>query len=96
FGAKRALTEKEDLLTFGYDATPGLQGLPDIVLFPESSEEVGFAVALANQEGIPVIPRGSGTGLSGGSIAPQGGIVLCLTKMNRILEIDEENLTATV
>ncbi len=96
FGAKRALTEKEDLMTFGYDATPGLQGIPDIVLFPETTEEVGFAVALANEEGIPIIPRGSGTGLSGGSIAPQGGIILCLNKMNRILEIDEENLTATV
>jgi len=95
FGSKRALTEKEDLLTFGYDATPGLQGIPEIVLFPETTEEVGFAVALANEEGIPIIPRGSGTGLSGGSIAPQGGIVLCLTRMNRILEIDEENLTAT-
>lgn len=95
FGPKRALTEKEDLLTFGYDATPGLQGLPEIVLFPESTEEVGFVVNLANKEGVPIIPRGSGTGLSGGSIAPQGGIVLCLTRMNRILEIDEENLTVT-
>ena len=96
FGSKRALTEREDLLTFGYDATPGLHGIPEIVLFPETTEEVGFAVALANEESIPIIPRGSGTGLSGGSIAPQGGIVLCLNKMNRILEIDEENLTATV
>jgi len=95
FGSDRALTEPEDLLTFGYDATPGLQGIPEIVLFPETNEEVGFAIALANSEGVPIIPRGSGTGLSGGSIAPQGGVVLCLNRMNRILEIDEENLTAT-
>ncbi|PLX98250.1 MAG: glycolate oxidase subunit GlcD [Desulfuromonas sp.] len=94
-GEKRVLTEKEDLLTFGYDATPGLQGVPDAVVFPETTEEVGFVIALASEEGMPIVPRGSGTGLSGGSIAPQGGLVLCLTKMNRILEIDEENLTAT-
>ncbi|NIQ94818.1 MAG: FAD-binding oxidoreductase, partial [Desulfuromonadales bacterium] len=72
-----------------------MQGVPDIVVFPETNKEVGFIVALANQEGVPIIPRGSGTGLSGGSIAPQGGIVICLTRMNRILEIDEENLTVT-
>ena len=78
FGSDRALTEPEDLLTFGYDATPGLQGIPEIVLFPETNEEVGFAIALANSEGVPIIPRGSGTGLSGGSIAPQGGVVLCV------------------
>ena len=71
FGSKRALTEKEDLLTFGYDATPGLQGPPDIVLFPETTEEVGFIVTLANKERVPIIPRGSGTGLLIGGKAGQ-------------------------
>ncbi|MEN8687671.1 MAG: FAD-linked oxidase C-terminal domain-containing protein, partial [Desulfuromonadales bacterium] len=94
-GAKNVLHEKEDLLTFGYDATPEIQLLPDVVVFPTESEQVVEIVNFAREEGLPIVPRGSGTGLSGGSVAARGGIVLCLTRLNRILEIDEENLTAT-
>jgi len=94
-GAANVLHEKEDLLTFGYDATPEIQLLPDVVVFPTESEQVVAIVNFAREEGLPIVPRGSGTGLSGGSVAAQGGIVLCLTRLNRILEIDEENLTAT-
>src|SRR6056297_1625541 len=94
-GAQNVLHEKEDLLTFGYDATPEIQYLPDVVVFPTSSEQVVDLVKFAGEEGLPLVPRGSGTGLSGGSVAAEGGMVLCLTRLNRILEIDEENLTAT-
>ncbi len=94
-GVQNVLHEREDLITFGYDATPEIQHLPDVVVFPTRSDQVAGIVNFARQEGLPIVPRGSGTGLSGGSIAARGGIVLCMTRLNRILEIDEENLTAT-
>ena len=95
-GPKNVLFEKEDLLVLGYDSTPGLHHLPDIVVYPTSTEAVVAAMAVARDEKLPITPRGSGTGLSGGSVPVTGGMVICLTRMNRILEIDEENLTATV
>ncbi|TYO98588.1 glycolate oxidase [Geothermobacter ehrlichii] len=95
-GRKNVLSEKEDLLTLGYDATPGLSALPDIAVYPTRLEELLFALQVARDEGLAVVPRGSGTGLSGGSVPHKGGMVLCLGRMNRILEIDEANLTATV
>jgi glycolate oxidase len=94
-GQQHVLHEKEDLITFGYDATPEIQALPDVVVFPTEAKQVVELVKFACEEGLPIVPRGSGTGLSGGSVAAHGGIVLCLTRLNRILEIDEENLTAT-
>ena len=87
--------QKRDLLVLGYDSTPGLHARPDLVLYPTSNEQVVSIMQTACEEGLPVTPRGSGTGLSGGSIPVRGGIVLCLNRMNRILEIDEANLTAT-
>ncbi len=95
-GEKNVLHEKEDLLVLGYDATPGVHHLPEVVVYPTTSEQVVAAMQIAIEEGLPVVPRGSGTGLSGGSVAVKGGMVLTLTRMNRLLEIDEENLTATV
>jgi glycolate oxidase len=94
-GVKNVYHEPEDLLVLGYDSTPGIHHLPDVVVYPTSTEQVVIAMEIARQEGLPVVPRGSGTGLSGGSVPARGGMVLCLTRMNRILEIDEENLTAT-
>jgi glycolate oxidase len=94
-GEKNVLHEKEDLLVLGYDATPGVHHLPEAVVYPTSTEQVGAALEIARRERLPIVPRGSGTGLSGGSVPVQGGMVVCLTRMNRILEIDEENLTAT-
>jgi len=94
-GRQNVLNEKEDLLTFGYDATPEIQHLPDVIVFPIETKHVIEIVKFAYEEGLPIVPRGSGTGLSGGSVAVNGGIVLCLNRMNRIIEIDEENLTAT-
>ena len=94
-GKDNVITEREDLLVLGYDSTPGLHSIPDLVIYPTGTEQVQAAVRIAAENRLPLTPRGSGTGLSGGSIPAQGGVVMCLNKMNRILEIDEENLTAT-
>jgi len=94
-GAANVASEKEDLLVLGYDSTPGIHHLPEIAVFPTTTEGVLAAMEVAQREGLPIVPRGSGTGLSGGSVPAKGGMVLCLNRMNRILEIDEENLTAT-
>ncbi len=94
-GQAAVVSEAEDLLVHGYDSTPGLHHAPDVVIYPTSSEQVQLAMRIARDHKLPITPRGSGTGLSGGSIPIQGGMVICLNKMNKILEIDEENLTAT-
>jgi glycolate oxidase len=94
-GSKNVYQEREDLLVYGYDATPEIQGLPDVAVFPDSLEGLKAALAVSRDEGLSVTPRGAATGLSGGSTPIAGGMVLGLSRMNRILEIDEENLTAT-
>ncbi len=94
-GKENVISEKEDLLVLGYDATPGLHHAPDVVVYPTSTEEVQAAMQIAREEKLPITPRGSGSGLSGGSIPAHGGMVLCLNRMDKILEIDAENLTVT-
>ena len=94
-GAGNVYHEKEDLLVYGYDATPELKGGLEVAVFPQNREGLEAAVAVARQEGLAISLRGAATGLSGGSVPMAGGMVLGLTRMNRILEIDEENLTAT-
>ena len=81
-------------MTFSTDATPLERGRPDLVVFPASTEEVAGVLRFANEPRVPVIPRGSGTNLSGGTVAHRGGIVLVLTRMNRLLEIDDAELVA--
>ena len=96
-GPERLLTSPEDLVCYSYDATqPALDQLPGAVVDPLSTEEVAAILRLANRRGFKIVPRGLGTNLSGGSIPPPGGVVLNLARMNQIIEIDEENLTATV
>jgi glycolate oxidase len=95
-GKENVLTKKEALRAYSYDGTTSWIHEPDVVVFPISTKHVSEILKLANAEKIPVTPRGGGTNVSGGSIPIQGGIVLCTTKMNRILKIDKENLTATV
>lgn len=90
---KRVLTEREHLLTYGFDGTAALQGAAGVVVFPQTTEEVAKIVRYAAKEKIPIVSRGSGTGLSGGSIPQPNAIVLCLVKMDRVLELDEKNLT---
>jgi len=94
-GAGNVYHEREDLLVYGYDATPEIAGLPEVAVFPENREGLQAALEVSRQEGLAVTPRGAATGLSGGSTPAAGCMVLGLTRMNRILEIDEENLTAT-
>ncbi len=78
---------------YAYDGTPtGYKGVPDVVVFPESPEDVAKVLSFANEEKIPVYPRGAGSGLTGGAAPLKGGIVISAEKMNRILEIDEDNL----
>jgi len=85
----------EDLICYGYDAQH-VEHRPDVVVRPANIDEVSAIVGLAHREGTPIIPRGAGTGLSGGSVPIEGGVVLDLSRMNRILDIDRENLLATV
>ena len=80
-------------LSYAYDGTPtGYKGIPDVVVFPETPEDVSKVLSFANQERIPVYPRGAGSGLTGGAAPLEGGIVISTEKMNRIIEIDEDNL----
>jgi glycolate oxidase len=95
-GKENVLTAKEDLATYAYDGTTTWSHAPDVVVLPNATEQVSGILKLAHAEKIPVTPRGSGTNISGGSVPVRGGIVLCTTKMNRILDINKANLTATV
>jgi glycolate oxidase len=94
-GAKNVSTETTDKITHSYDATQE-QYLPDVVVYASSVQEVSQVVKLANRLKIPVIPRGAGSGFTGGTLPTQGGIVLVLSQMDKILDIDTENLTAEV
>jgi glycolate oxidase len=92
-GTANVLTEREDLIPYSFDGTAALKQLPGCVVFVHSSEEIAELLKLANQTKTPVVTRGSGTGLSGGSLPSPDGIVLCTVKMDQILEVDEKNLT---
>ena len=96
-GKDNVLTEKEDLLTYSFDATAAMpRETPNVVVTPNNTEEVATVVKIANRYKVPIYPRGSGTNLSGGTIPLEQGIVLSLLHMDKILEIDDENLTAWV
>lgn len=95
-GKEAVLTSKEDLTAYSYDATTTWAHMPDVVVLPTSSEQVSQILKLANENKTPVTPRGAGTNVSGGSIPIKGGIVLCTTKMNKIIEINKANLNAIV
>jgi glycolate oxidase len=88
--------KKEDLLCYSYDAAPGEAFLPDAVVFPASEDQVADIMKLAWEKRIVVIPRGSGSGMTGGAVPVQGGLVMALCRMNRICDIDANNFTATV
>lgn len=86
----------EARLVYSYDATPNFQAMPDGVIMPQNKEQISAILKICSETGIPIVPRGSGTNLSAGTCPTEGGIVLLFNHMNKILEIDEENLTATV
>jgi glycolate oxidase len=94
-GRDYVLHDPADLMVFEYDATVG-RALPQVVVLPETAEQVSEVVKLARRYGLPVTPRGAGTGLSGGAIPEMGGVVLALTRMKRILEVDHQEGVALV
>lgn len=96
-GKENVITEQEELAAYAYDATADISKvLPEVVVTPTSTEQVQEVVKIAARHRIPVSTRGSGTNLSGGTVPINKGIVMVMVKMNKILEIDAENLTATV
>jgi glycolate dehydrogenase FAD-linked subunit len=94
-GPENVVSDEAGLLAYAYDATR-LKGTPQAVVRPGTEEEVSKILSLASERGIPVIPRGAGSGLSGGAVAKSGGIVLSFERMSRILSIDVGNRIATV
>jgi len=92
-GADNVLSDKEDLIPYSFDGTAALQQMPGCVVFAKTPEQVVGVLKLANQTKIPLVTRGSGTGLSGGSLPVPDCIVLCLAKMDQVLELDRANLT---
>jgi glycolate oxidase len=95
-GKNNFFDSQEDKITYSYDGTPLLSHLPEAIVRPETKEQIADILTLANKEKFSVVPRGSGTGLSGGSIPVENCIVLDMSRWNKILEIDTENLTAWV
>src|SRR5258708_9748675 len=94
-GVDNMLTEEADLIAYSIDGT-WIERRPLAVVLPTTAEQVSAILRLANHERIVVAPRGSASGLSGGSVPLAGGIALALTRMNRILEIDTTNLIPVV
>lgn len=92
-GTANVLSGREDLIPYSFDGTAAMTQMPGCVVFVESVEQVAAILRLANETRTPVVTRGSGTGLSGGSLPIAGCIVMCTVKMNRILEVDRANLT---
>jgi glycolate oxidase len=95
-GERNVLTDKEDLITYSFDGTAALQQMPGCVVFAQSTQDVAEILKLANGSRTAVVTRGSGTGLSGGSLPSPDCIVLCTVKMDKILEVDRANLTMLV
>lgn len=94
-GKSRVLSETEELLCYSYDATV-MEFMPDVVVFPLNSDELSKIVKLCLKYSVPIVGRGSGSGFSGGSLPFKGGVVVSFTRMNHILELDEENMLVTV
>jgi glycolate oxidase len=95
-GKENFLDSEEDRLVYSYDGTPLIQHKPEAIILPRDAEEISGILKLANETGFNVVPRGSGTGLSGGSVPVENSVVMLMNRWNHILEIDKENLTAWV
>ena len=94
-GRDNVLSSRKDLLAYSYDST-ARQEMPEVIVFPLSTAQVSQVIKAAHRDKVPVIARGAGTNLSGGTIPNRGGIVLELSRMNRILDIDLPNHRAVV
>ena len=95
-GKGAVLSEPDELLVYESDGLTLFRALADFVVFPTSVEHVSAVVKLANREGLPFVARGAGTGLSGGCLPAEGGLVISLMRMNRVLEVDYDNQIAVV
>src|SRR6266436_6115363 len=95
-GSENVLTGAEDLIPYSFDGTAAMQQMPGCVVFARTTEQVASILRLANDTKTPIVTRGSGTGLSGGSLPSLDCIVLCTVKMDKILELDRANLTMLV
>ena len=95
-GRDAVVADETELLVYECDALALFKHKPDAVVFPQTTEHVSGIVKIACEYGIPFLPRGAGTGLSGGAMAAEGGIIIEMQKMNRILSIDQENRIAVV
>ncbi|HEY0895246.1 MAG TPA: FAD-linked oxidase C-terminal domain-containing protein [Sphingobacteriaceae bacterium] len=95
-GADHVILDKEQLERYAHDETEDLRYYPQIAVRPQTTEQISRLMKLCNEHVIPVTPRGGGTGLSGGALPVHGGLLISMEKFNRILEIDERNLQATV
>ena len=95
-GKGAVLSEPDELLVYESDGLTLFRALADFVVFPTSVEQVSAVVKLANRESLPFVARGAGTGLSGGCLPAEGGIVVSLMRMNRVLEVDYDNQFAVV
>lgn len=87
---------KTERLVYSYDSTPNLQAMPDAVVSPRNTSEVSEIVKICNEYKVPIVPRGSGTNLCGGTCPTEGGVVILFKHMNKIIDLDQENLTITV
>ena len=94
-GARFVLTEKEDTIVYEQDGSI-FQVMPEIVVVPADTEQVSAVIKTARRANVPIIPRGSGTGLAGGAVPAEGGIVLSLARLDRILKIDLQSRIAIV
>lgn len=94
-GAENVYVDPENLDRYAHDETENLHFLPDIVLRPRTAAEISSIMVICNENGIPVTPRGAGTGLSGGALPHLGGVLISTERMNEILAIDERNLQVT-
>ena len=94
-GRENLLTKPEDLACYSFDGSGSCQ-FPQAVVLPGSSQEVAAVLAIASRYAVAVVPRGAGSGMTGGSLPVHGGLVLVFTRMNKILEIDNDNMIAVV
>src|SRR5690349_20753825 len=95
-GESNVIVDAEKRYPYSHDETEDFSFLPDVVLKPDSSEEISRIMKFCNERIIPVTPRGGGTGLSGGALPVHKGVVISMERFNKILNIDELNLQATV
>ena len=89
----RIMTEIEDLIPYSFDGTAALRAMPAAVVLVTTTEEISAVLRWANETRTAIVVRGNGTGLAGGTVPSEGSVVLCLSRFDRILELDRQNLT---